>query len=100
MTVVYVTRRQWRQRNLYPSHGFHLCMTVLTLGCWLPIWVAVTVIYALGRAARVIAEERAAYQYGTNNVAQLPTLHNAAWDEYYRTQPFYTPVEGYAAGQR
>jgi hypothetical protein len=48
----------------------------------------------------VIAEERAAYQYGTNNVAQLPTLHNAAWDEYYRTQPFYTPVEGYAAGQR
>lgn len=79
---------------LKPSHGFHFLMTVLTLGCWLPIWVAVTVIQAFVRAGRTITEVsvrvNAQHQqdvFWQNQHRQaLPNLHNPAWDGFYAAQ--------------
>jgi hypothetical protein len=81
---------------LHPSHGFHFLMCVLSLGLWLPIWVAVTVVYAFARAGRVIAQERAAYRQDDVFWAQAerqmrPSLHRPEFDAYYATQPFTRP---------
>lgn len=90
----YNTLVVYRARN-HPSHGFHLLMMILTLGMWLPIWVAVTVVYALARAGHVITEERAAYQrdvywqYAERQM--LPSAHRPEFDAYYATQPFVQP---------
>lgn len=36
------------QRRLYKtSHGFHLLMTIFTLGLWLPVWIIVGIVNAV-----------------------------------------------------
>jgi hypothetical protein len=51
--VTYVTRGRTRT-----SHGFHLAMTILTLGTWFPVWALVTVVHHLHRGTKTVTRPR------------------------------------------
>jgi hypothetical protein len=48
--VVYKTRKR-------TSHGFHLTMSLITLGAWVPIWILVTMWNAWGPRAKTVVRE-------------------------------------------